>query len=218
MRKDVIQEKNSVESIKLERLIMLQVDHPFVVSMHYVFQRTNRVYFVMDYVEGGELFQYMRSIRHFQQEHVAFYSAQIALALTYLHQNNIMYRDLKPENILVSQDGYLRLSDFGLAKMAKTSNSFCGTPEYISPEILLGTGHDHASDWWALGVLMYEMLTGIPPFYDKNRNVMFLNIEKAKLRWPDPQRHGISVSDVAKDIIQKLLMKDKGRRLGAKGG
>ena len=155
----------------------------------------------MDYVDGGELFQYMRSVRHFQQAHVAFYAGQIALALSYLHKNSIMYRDLKPENILVSKDGYLKLSDFGLAKQAKLSNTFCGTPEYISPEMLLGTGHDHTSDWWALGVLIYEMLTGIPPFYDKNRNVMFLNIEKAKIRWPDPQRHGISVSDVAKDII-----------------
>ena len=129
-----------------------------------------------------------------------------------------MYRDLKPENILVGKDGYLKLSDFGLAKIAKESNTFCGTPEYISPEILLGTGHDTTSDWWALGVLIYEMLTGIPPFYDKNRNMMFLNIERAVIRWPDKQKHGISVSEVAKDLIVKLLNKDKSKRLGVKGG
>ena len=104
---------------------------------------------------------------------------------------------MKPENILVGKDGYLKLSDFGLAKIAKESNTFCGTPEYISPEMLLGTGHDHTSDWWALGVLIYEMLTGIPPFYDKNRNMMFLNIERAQIRWPNQEKHGISVSDVA---------------------
>lgn len=115
--------------------------------------------------------------------------------------DNIMYRDLKPENILVQADGYLKLSDFGLAKQATVSNTFCGTPEYISPEMLLGTGHTYTSDWWALGVLIYEMLTGIPPFYDKNRNNMFLNIERAKIRWPNADRHGISISDVAKDII-----------------
>jgi len=191
MRKDVIIDKNSVDNINLERLIMLQVEHPFIVSMQYVFQRTYRVYFVMDFVHGGELFQYMRNLRHFQQEHVAFYTAQIALALSYLHENNIMYRDLKPENILVAKDGYLKLSDFGLAKNAQFSNTFCGTPEYISPEMLLGTGHDKTSDWWALGILIYEMLTGIPPFYDKNRNVMFLAIERAKIRWPEQPRHGI---------------------------
>ena len=88
-----------------------------------------------------------------------------------------MYRDLKPENLLVDRDGYLRLSDFGLAKLGIESNTFCGTPEYICPEMLLGTGHDHGADWWALGVLIYEMLCGIPPFYDKNRNMMFLKIE-----------------------------------------
>ena len=125
---------------------------------------------------------------------------------------------MKPENILVGKDGYLKLSDFGLAKIAKESNTFCGTPEYISPEMLLGTGHDHTSDWWALGVLIYEMLTGIPPFYDKNRNMMFLNIERAQIRWPNQEKHGISVSDIAKDLIIKLLNKDKSKRLGVKGG
>jgi serum/glucocorticoid-regulated kinase 2 len=129
-----------------------------------------------------------------------------------------MYRDMKPENILVGKDGYLKLADFGLAKIAEESNTFCGTPEYISPEILLGTGHDHTADWWALGVLIYEMLTGIPPFYDKNRNLMFLNIERAQVKWPSMERHGISVSDEAKDLILKLLTKDKNKRLGVNGG
>lgn len=218
MRKDLLIDLNSVQKIDVERLIMLQVDHPFIVSMQYVFQSSHRVYFVMDYIQGGELFQYMRTQRRFAEEHVAFYSAQIVAALNYLHSNDILYRDLKPENILVSEDGYLKLSDFGLAKIAKLSNTFCGTPEYISPEMLLGTGHDPTSDWWALGILIYEMLTGIPPFYDKNRNVMFLNIERAKIRWPDARKHGISISSTAKDLITRLLTKDKSKRLGARGG
>lgn len=101
----------------------------------------------------------------------------------------------------MGEDGYLKLSDFGLAKQATSSNTFCGTPEYIAPEVLLATGHDHTADWWALGILTYEMLTGVPPFYDKNRNVMFLNIEKAPIRWPEKQLHGFTISKVAQDFI-----------------
>jgi serum/glucocorticoid-regulated kinase 2 len=108
-----------------------------------------------------------------------------------------LYRDLKPENILMGEDGYIKLSDFGLAKQATESNTFCGTPEYISPEILLGKGHSRTADWWALGVLTYEMLTGVPPFYDKNRNAMFLNIEKAPIRWPELKLHGFTISSDA---------------------
>jgi len=121
---------------------------------------------------------------------------------------------LKPENILIDERGYIRLADFGLAKLARESNSFCGTPEYLAPEMLLGTGHDHTLDWWALGILIYEMLIGIPPFYDKNRNQMFLNIENAPIRWPDKVKHGISVSEVAKDLIIQLLDRNRFTRLG----
>ena len=111
----------------------------------------------------------------------------MATALYYLHSFGVAHRDLKPENILMGADGYIMLSDFGLSKMAVESNTFCGTPEYIAPEIITGQGHDHTADWWALGVLTYEMLTGVPPYYDKNRNMMFLNIEKAEIRWPEIQ-------------------------------
>lgn len=194
MRKDVIMDNNSVTSINLEKLILLQVNHPFIVQMQFVFQREYRVYFVMDYLAGGELFHYMHKERRFAESKVVFYVCQIALALNHLHQSKILYRDLKPENILVDVDGYIKLSDFGLAKQAIESNTFCGTPEYIAPEMLLGLGHSYTADWWALGILTYEMLTGVPPFYDKNRNAMFQNIEKAAIRWPEPQVHGFSVS------------------------
>lgn len=197
IRKDIVLDNDSLENVKLEKLILLQVNNPFIVSMHYVFQRSYRIYFIMEYVPGGELFRYLREERRLNEIRVKFYSAQIAIALGHLHKSQILYRDLKPENILIDSQGYIKLADFGLAKMARESNSFCGTPEYISPEMLLGLGHDHTVDWWALGILIYEMIIGIPPFYDKSSNKMFLNIESAPIRWPDEVRHGISISPEA---------------------
>lgn len=154
IRKDIVLDNDSLENIKLEKLILLQVANPFIVSMQYVFQGTYRLYFIMEFIPGGELFQYLREERRFSEYRVKFYAAQIAIALGYLHRSQILYRDLKPENILVDDKGYIKLADFGLAKLASESNSFCGTPEYISPEMLLGVGHDHTLDWWALGILM----------------------------------------------------------------
>jgi serum/glucocorticoid-regulated kinase 2 len=135
-----------------------------------------------------------------------------------MHLSQILYRDLKPENILMDSDGYIKLSDFGLSKQAVESNTFCGTPEYIAPEILSGKGHSYTADWWALGVLTYEMLTGVPPFYDKNRNLMFSNIESSPIRWPEQNLHGFSISRFATDFINKLLIKDRHKRLGNNGG
>ena len=154
IRKDIVLDNDSLENIKLEKLILLQVNNPFIVSMHYVFQRSYRIYFIMEYVPGGELFRYLREERRLNETRVKFYAAQIAIALGHLHKSQILYRDLKPENILIDSQGYIKLADFGLAKLARQSNSFCGTPEYISPEMLLGLGHDHTVDWWALGILM----------------------------------------------------------------
>eukprot|EP00352_Strombidinopsis_acuminata_P004957 CAMPEP_0176350810 /NCGR_PEP_ID=MMETSP0126-20121128/9758_1 /TAXON_ID=141414 ORGANISM="Strombidinopsis acuminatum, Strain SPMC142" /NCGR_SAMPLE_ID=MMETSP0126 /ASSEMBLY_ACC=CAM_ASM_000229 /LENGTH=133 /DNA_ID=CAMNT_0017701015 /DNA_START=1097 /DNA_END=1498 /DNA_ORIENTATION=+ len=132
----------------------------------------------------------MRQERRFSEERVVFYAAQVALALGYVHKSNILYRDLKPENILIDEDGYIKLADFGIAKLAIESNTFCGSPEYISPEMIQGTGHDHTLDWWAFGTLVYEMLVGVPPYYDKNQHKMFTNIEDADLQWPEQEKHG----------------------------
>lgn len=149
--------------------------HPFIISLEHVFAKALRIYFVMQFVQGGELFKHLSEQRRFSEDRVKFYAAQIALALGYLHKSKIYYRDLKPENILLGLDGYILLADFGLAKINQAEdgvepNSFCGTPEYISPEMIVGSGHDHTLDWWALGVLIYEMIIGIPPFYHKNQN------------------------------------------------
>lgn len=220
IRKDVVLNHEQLENLRLEKHILMQVDYPFLISMEYVFQKTFRIYFLMDFVRGGELFKHLSDVRRFTDDRAKFYGAQVALALGYLHKSKILYRDLKPENILVCEDGYIKLADFGLAKLLgeDLANSFCGTPEYLSPEMINGSGHDHTLDWWSLGILIYEMIIGIPPFYNQNKHKMYYLIENGDIKWPDAARHGITVTDDAKDIIMKLLNKNKNKRLGQVGG
>ena len=185
-----------------------------------MFQNDVRIYFLMNFVKGGELFKQIIDHKRFPEERARFYGAQVALALGHLHSQKILYRDLKPENILIGDDGYLFLADFGLSRMinrGEVALSFCGTAEYLAPEMIDGTGHHHGIDWWALGILIYEMLVGIPPFYHKVRDHMFMLIKQATVKYPDPDKHGICVSPVAQDIINKLLDKDMHTRLGSHG-
>jgi len=138
-------------------------------------------------MRGGELFQHLKKERRFPEERVKFYGAQIALGLGHLHSKKIIYRDMKPENVLMDEDGYISLTDFGMAKVIKPdvmANSFCGTPEYLAPEIIIGEGHATEVDWWGLGILMYELMIGIPPFYHQNQNMMFQLIRDADVRFP----------------------------------
>ena len=165
----------------------------------------------MQFIQGGELFKHLSEQKRFSEDKTKFYAAQIALALGYLHESNIIYRDLKPENILLNDDGYIMLADFGLAKIMQQDgeepNSFCGTPEYLSPEMIVGSGHDKTLDWWALGILIYEMIIGIPPFYNPNKNQMYYLIQHAPIRWPEQTKHGLEVSANAKDLITRVSTK-----------
>ena len=144
-----------------------------------------------------------------------FFAASIASALTHLHDLGVVYRDLKPENILLDNEGFVRITDFGLSKdvgFDEKTQTFCGTPEYLAPEVLSGHGHGKEVDWWSLGTLIYEMLVGLPPFYSQNINRMYQKIMSADLKLPD------SLSDDAKSILTLLLKRDPNERLGSKGG
>eukprot|EP00595_Chromulina_sp_UTEXLB2642_P003757 CAMPEP_0196765640 /NCGR_PEP_ID=MMETSP1095-20130614/10249_1 /TAXON_ID=96789 ORGANISM="Chromulina nebulosa, Strain UTEXLB2642" /NCGR_SAMPLE_ID=MMETSP1095 /ASSEMBLY_ACC=CAM_ASM_000446 /LENGTH=291 /DNA_ID=CAMNT_0042124017 /DNA_START=1202 /DNA_END=2077 /DNA_ORIENTATION=- len=178
------------------------------------FQTADKLFFVLDYCAGGELFFHLGKVGRFSEERSKFYSAQIILALEYVHSLDIIYRDLKPENVLLDNAGNIRLTDFGLSKEGVSShstgaNSFCGTPEYIAPEVLARQGHGRAVDWWSTGALLYEMVVGLPPFYSRNRQIMFEKIMKADLQFPP------TMNDIAKDILTKFLTRDPKLRLGS---
>lgn len=189
LKKDYIIRKNQVEHTKTERSVLGYARHPFIVGLNMAFQTADKLFFVLDYCGGGELFFHLGKVGRFPEERSKFYAAQIVLALEYVHKLGVIYRDLKPENVLLDQNGNVRLTDFGLSKEGVSdhstgANSFCGTPEYIAPEVLLRQGHGRAVDWWSLGALLYEMITGLPPFYSRNRETMFEKIMKAELTFP----------------------------------
>jgi len=174
----------------------------------------------MDFIEGGELFRHLVKVRRFPENQARFMIAQVAISLGHLHDQQIVYRDLKPENVLFNKDGYLLLADFGLATKVdknKLAMSFCGTAEYLSPEMIEGSGHDHTVDWWTLGILLYEMLVGIPPFFHKNKHKMYFLIKEANVTYPVPEKHNIYVSPEAQSLINGLLAKKKDYRLGKNG-
>ena len=164
LKKENVIKRNQIEHTKTERRVLGYVKHPFIVSLYYAFQTETKLFLVLDYCGGGELFFHLGKAGRFKEERARFYSASIALALEYLHSKNIIYRDLKPENVLLDNEGHIKLTDFGLSKENITdiqlAHSFCGTPEYLAPEILRRCGHGKPADWWSLGALLYEMLTG----------------------------------------------------------
>jgi serine/threonine protein kinase len=182
--------------------------------MDYAFQSENKLFFALEYCPGGELFFYLSQIGRFKQDAARFYAANILLALEHLHSKNILYRDLKPENVLVGSDGYVRLTDFGLSKEningTKDATSLCGTAEYLSPEILQRQGHGKSTDWWSFGAIIYEMLVGLPPFYNKDREKLYQNI-----KYQPPNLNFEFLTPAARDLCAKLLIKNPLERLGA---
>lgn len=204
IKKALIQKYKHVDHTKTERKLLGELDHPFLVKLRYAFQSKTKLYMVMDFVNGGELFFHLKRSRVFSQDRTKFYAAEILLGLEYLHGLGIVYRDLKAENILVDPSGHIKLTDFGLSKKFFSPEtfktySFCGTPEYLAPEVLLGTGHDIAVDYWSFGVLIYEMLAGELPFYSNNRQTLYKCIVNADY---DMKSY---FSTEAKNLLTQLL-------------
>jgi protein-serine/threonine kinase len=212
LRKDNVVKRNQVEHTKTERHVLETVSHPFIVNLVYAFQTPKKLYFVLEYCQGGELFFHLSRAGRFSEQRCRFYSSEILLAIEYLHKLAIIYRDLKPENVLLDGDGHVKLTDFGLSKEGIMDNfsakSMCGTPEYLAPEIIEKKGHGKAVDWYSLGALMYEMLTGLPPFYTRDREKLFERIRRGELQYPQ------YIGPTVKSLLQGLLQRDPSRRLG----
>jgi serine/threonine protein kinase len=216
LKKKKIIKLKQVEHMMNEKRVLELLDHPFIVKLHCTHQDDERLYMVMDYIVGGELFTHLRKAGRFPNDVGKFFAAEIVIILEYLHKKDVMYRDLKPENILIANDGHLKLTDFGFSKVIREQEkawTLCGTPEYLSPEIILSKGHGKAVDLWALGILLYEMLVGYPPFFDQTPFKIYEKILVGKVEFPK------FVEPNAQDLIKGLLTKDKSKRLGnLKGG
>lgn len=205
---DVIRLKQ-VDHVKNEKSLLVQVQHPFIIELLWTHHDSSCLYMLFEYYCGGELFTYLRNAGRFSTSTATLYAAEIVLALDYLHKLCIVYRDLKPENLLLDRDGHVKLTDFGFAKKLHDKTwTLCGTPEYLAPEIIQSKGHNKAVDWWALGILIYEMLAGFPPFFDDNPFAIYEKILAGKIDWP---KH---IDPIAKDLIKKLLVPDRAKRLG----
>eukprot|EP00981_Chlorochromonas_danica_P009639 scaffold2798_cov160-Ochromonas_danica.AAC.8 len=229
LKKSELRRRRQVERTQTERTILANVRHPFVVCLHYAFQNAQKLYMVMDFVQGGDFFTLMKNCRRIPEDWARLYVMQIALALQHLHDREIVYRDLKPENILLCADGYLKLTDFGLSRYFETrppnpedivdgdkddfvTRSFCGTEQYMSPEMLLQQGHNYRMDWWCLGLLMHEMISGRHPFhgskhYDTLRNMV-----------TKPPTIDERLSPRAAAVVKGFLNKNPPARLGGKEG
>lgn len=211
LSKQTVLAKKQVKNTKTERKVLELIDHPFIVSLKFAFQTQDKLYMVLDYFTGGELFFHLNKGR-FKEDRAQFFAAELVLSLECLHSHGIIYRDLKPENILLDEDGHVRLTDFGLSKESvsegEVTHTFCGTPHYLAPEIINRLGYSKEVDWWSLGTLLYEMVTGLPPFYHTNVKKMYENICYAKLVFPP------HLSENCKSILSQLLDRKPERRLG----
>ncbi|CAG8446729.1 16482_t:CDS:2 [Acaulospora colombiana] len=214
LKKSEVVRLKQVEHTNNEKHILEQVNHPFLVNLWGTFQDSANLYMVMDYVVGGELFSILRKNQRFPDQVAKFYAAEVILAFEYLHSKDIIYRDLKPENLLLDRNGHIKITDFGFAKYVPDITwTLCGTPDYLAPEIIQSKGYGKAVDWYSLGVLIFEMLAGYPPFYDDDHVRLYEKILAGRIKYPS-----FFESD-AKDLLKRLLTSDLSKRYGnLKGG
>lgn len=197
----------------IERNILLQAQHPFIPKLHQAFQKDNSICLILDYAEGGDLEMNLEQGVTYPPEQIRIYMAEIATTLDYLHKLGIVFRDLKPSNVLIRADGHLMLTDFGLAKDLTEDNitkSFCGTHEYLAPEVVDGKMYSFAVDWWAMGVIGFRLVTGYLPFASQNLRRLYEMIVKREIKFPK------SIDPVTKDFLEHLLKKNPAERLGDK--
>ncbi|PRP75318.1 hypothetical protein PROFUN_05629 [Planoprotostelium fungivorum] len=203
-----------VEHIHNEKTVLSQLSHPFIVKLYKTFKDNRSLYLLLEFIPGGEMFNYIRKAEKFTTEIARFYAAEIVLALEYMHNKNILYRDLKPENIMIDSEGHIRLADFGFGKYVPTdrTNSVCGTPEYLAPEIILSKDYGKAVDWWSLGILIYEMLASTPPFMGDKEHIFLNIISHNKMDFPP------DFDPIAKDLVKRLCDPNPSKRLGNSAG
>jgi serine/threonine protein kinase len=210
--KSYLKQKHQEEHTKTERDLMVSIDSPFVMDIKYAFQDDTQLYLVTEFMQGGDMFFHMHEKGVIKKERTKFYIIEIILAIEYLHKNNMIYRDLKPENILMDKEGHIKVTDFGLSKILDDMNdkvfTLCGTPQYIAPEVLYKKGYDKGVDWWSLGCIFYEMLTGLLPFRIPKGEKLSMKFFKVPINYPK------YLNDDEIDLIRKLLTLDPKQRIG----
>lgn len=218
LRKVEVVKLKQVDHVNHERSVLADVaGHPFITSLIASFSDHDSLYMLLDYCPGGEVFSYLRKAKCFDENTSRFYAAEIVLILEFLHEKEgVAYRDLKPENLLLDADGHIKLVDFGFAKRLGNRETYtlCGTPEYLAPEVIQSKGHTTAVDWWALGILIYEFLTGYPPFWHSNPIEIYKQIVGKPVQFPTEPY----TSPAAQDLIRQFCTVDRTFRLGNTAG